>query len=314
MGANRSPWCCGCPQPTTPVSQRQPSQPQLWTRALGRAPTPWPSVSVLCCPKPCSRPPAQRVGAFIRSGRTGRVRLAPPEGGSEPIELFVETRIEPAHLLVVGANAFSLALVEAARPLGLRITVCDPRPSFADQTSFPGAEVVRAWPHRFLTEAAATGEFDTRSMICVLSHDPKVDIPTLAVALDLDVAYVGAMGSRRSDRDRRAALREAGVASPALARLHSRSVSIWRRSPPPRWLCRSSQRSSLYAVAAGRSFPSATNGKIRLFTEAKGVASRWLHLRIRLRYVSYSILLFLVVPAPGVRYDLTFRTTTHDER
>ena len=164
---------------------------------------------------------AQRVGAFIRSGRTGSIRLAPPEGGSEPIELFVETRIEPAHLLVVGANAFSLALVEAARPLGLRITVCDPRPSFADQTSFPGAEVVRAWPHRFLTEAAATGEFDTRSMICVLSHDPKVDIPTLAVALDLDVAYVGAMGSRRSDRDRRAALREAGVASPALARLHS---------------------------------------------------------------------------------------------
>lgn len=164
---------------------------------------------------------AQRVGAFIRSGRTGIIRLAPPEGGSEPIELFVETRIEPAHLLVVGANAFSLALVEAARPLGLRITVCDPRPSFADQTSFPGAEVVRAWPHRFLTEAAATGEFDTRSMICVLSHDPKVDIPTLAVALDLDVDYVGAMGSRRSDRDRRAALREAGVASPALARLHS---------------------------------------------------------------------------------------------
>ncbi|KAB1946117.1 XdhC family protein [Brevibacterium linens] len=163
----------------------------------------------------------QRVGAFIRSGRTGRVRLAPPEGGREPIELFVETRITPAHLLVVGANAFGHALVEAARPLGLRITVCDPRPAFADPASYPGAEVVRAWPHRFLVEAAATGELDDRSMICVLSHDPKVDIPTLAVALDLDVAYVGAMGSRRSDRDRRAALREAGVASPALARLHS---------------------------------------------------------------------------------------------
>ena len=163
----------------------------------------------------------QRVGAFIRGGRTGRVRLAPPEGGREPIELFVETRITPAHLLVVGANAFGLALVEAARPLGLRITVCDPRPAFADPASFPGAEVVRAWPHRFLVEAAATGELDDRSMICVLSHDPKVDIPTLTAALDLDVAYVGAMGSRRSDRDRRAALREAGVESPALARLHS---------------------------------------------------------------------------------------------
>ena len=57
---------------------------------------------------------AQRVGAFIRRGRTGSIRLAPPEGGSEPIELFVETRMEPAHLLVVGANVFSIVLVEAA--------------------------------------------------------------------------------------------------------------------------------------------------------------------------------------------------------
>lgn len=164
---------------------------------------------------------AQRVGAFVRSGRTGRIRLAPPEGGSEPIELFVETHIRPAHLVVVGANAFGHALVEAARPLGLRITVCDPRPAFTDPTSFPGAEVVRAWPHRFLTEAAATGELDARSMICVLSHDPKVDIPTLSAALDFDAAYVGAMGSRRSDRERRSALREAGVEDTALARLHS---------------------------------------------------------------------------------------------
>lgn len=164
---------------------------------------------------------AQRVGAFVRSGRTGRIRLAPPEGGSEPIELFVETRIRPAHLVVVGANAFGHALVEAARPLGLRITVCDPRPAFTDPTSFPGAEVVRAWPHRFLAEAADAGELDARSLICVLSHDPKVDIPTLSAALDLGVAYVGAMGSRRSDRERRSALREAGVEDTALARLHS---------------------------------------------------------------------------------------------
>lgn len=164
---------------------------------------------------------AHRVGACIRSGRTGPVRLAPPAGGSEPIELFVETRTLPAHLVVVGANAFGRALVEAARPLGLRITVCDPRPAFTDPRSFAGAEVVRAWPHRFLAEAVEAGDVDERSMICVLSHDPKVDVPTLSAALDLDVAYVGAMGSRRSDRDRRAALREAGVENAALARLHS---------------------------------------------------------------------------------------------
>lgn len=145
---------------------------------------------------------------MIRSGSTGTVRIAAPEGDCNPIDLFIETRIPPAHLVIIGANSFGRALVEAALPLGHRITLCDPRPAFTGPTSFPGAEMVRAWPYRFLTEAADLGAVDERSMICVLSHDPKVDIPTLARAFDLDVAYVGAMGSRRSDRDRRNALVE----------------------------------------------------------------------------------------------------------
>lgn len=172
-------------------------------------------------PQPALRPAAQRTAAMIRSGRTGRVRVAAPEGDREPVELFVETRIAPAHLIIFGANAFGEALAAAAGPLGCRITLCDPRPAFTDPTSFPGAEVVREWPHRFLAEAAEAGELDARSMICVLTHDPKVDTPALVCALDLDVAYVGAMGSRRSDRDRRSALREAGVSDQALERLHS---------------------------------------------------------------------------------------------
>lgn len=167
------------------------------------------------------RSSAQRAAAMIRNGHTGTMRIAAPEGKHEPIELFVETRTLPAHLVIFGANAFGQALVEAARPLGHRITLCDPRAAFTDPASFPGAEVVRAWPHRFLAEAAEAGELDARSMICVLTHDPKVDIPALICALDLDVAYVGAMGSRRSDRDRRSALRDAGVSNTALARLRS---------------------------------------------------------------------------------------------
>lgn len=162
-----------------------------------------------------------RTGAMIRSGRTGTIRLAPPGGDLEPIDLFVESRTLPAHLLVLGANAFGQALVAAARPLDLRITLCDHRPAFTDPAAFPGAEVVRAWPHEFLAGAVARGDIDERSMICVLTHDPKVDVPALSAALELDVAYVGAMGSRRSDRDRRAALREAGIGEESLARLRS---------------------------------------------------------------------------------------------
>jgi len=163
----------------------------------------------------------QQVERMVRAGTTGTIRLAVPDGRTAPIELFVESRVRPAHLVVLGANAFGAALVEAARPLGFRITLCDPRPAFTDPVAFPGAEVVRAWPHEFLTAAADAGDLDARAMICVLTHDPKVDVPALICALGLDVAYVGAMGSRRSDRDRRSALRTAGVDERALARLHS---------------------------------------------------------------------------------------------
>ena len=210
----------GCEQATSAVAIRQ-KDLEAGDDALGRALAP-------LVPHCVRESAGHRVAVMIRSGRTGTVRLAPPAGdnappaGDEaPIELFIETRTPPAHLVIFGANAFGQALVEAARPLGHRITLCDPRPAFTDPMSFPGAEVVRAWPHRYLTEASETGEIDERSMICVLTHDPKVDIPVLTVALGLDVEYVGAMGSRRSDHDRRTALREAGVGNAALARLHS---------------------------------------------------------------------------------------------
>ncbi|MGR6900070.1 XdhC family protein [Glutamicibacter sp. BSL13] len=164
---------------------------------------------------------AEQVASMIRHERTGTVRVAAPDGSNEPVELFVETRESPSHLVVVGANAFGQALVEAAKPLGFRITLCDPRSAFADPAAFPDAEVVQAWPHRFLADAAEAGEFDRRTMICILTHDPKIDIPALTCALGLGVGYVGAMGSRRSDRERRSALQRAGVDDEALKRLHS---------------------------------------------------------------------------------------------
>src|SRR5699024_11745612 len=119
-------------------------------------------------------------------------------------------RICTDQLVVFGVNACVQALVSSARPLDLRITLCDHRPAFTDPAAFPGAEVIRAWPHEVFAEARRSGDLDERSMICVLTHDPKVDVPALSAALEADVAYVGAMGSRGGDRERRAALREAG--------------------------------------------------------------------------------------------------------
>ena len=77
------------------------------------------------------------------------------------------------------------------------------------------------WPHRYLNAQAEAGTLDERTVICVLTHDPKFDVPLLEVALRLPVAYVGAMGSRRTHDDRMARLREVGLTDDELDRLAS---------------------------------------------------------------------------------------------
>ncbi|HEY3576029.1 MAG TPA: XdhC family protein [Arthrobacter sp.] len=178
---------------------------------------------------------AAQLEPLLRGGRTGLVRLAPPHGcggvpargggaetSPEPVTLLVESRLPQARLLVFGANDFGAALVPAAKLLGYRVTLCDARPAFAAQERFAAAdEVATGWPHRYLAAEAAAGRIDARTVICVLTHDPKFDIPLLQEALELDVAFVGALGSRRSHRQRIDGLLEAGVAPERLALLHS---------------------------------------------------------------------------------------------
>jgi xanthine dehydrogenase accessory factor len=103
------------------------------------------------------------------------------------------------------------------------VTVCDARQVFATSSRFPTAdEVVVDWPHRYLRAQAEQGLLDGRTVVCVLSHDPKFDVPVLELALRLPVlGYVGAMGSRRTSDGTRAALRDLGLTDVELARLSS---------------------------------------------------------------------------------------------
>ena len=102
------------------------------------------------------------------------------------------------------------------------MTVCDARPVFATHKRFPDAhEVVVEWPHRYLQAEVDAGRIDERTVLCVLTHDPKFDVPLLEVALRIPVAYVGAMGSRRTHEERETRLREAGLTDAEIARLSS---------------------------------------------------------------------------------------------
>jgi xanthine dehydrogenase accessory factor len=140
----------------------------------------------------------------------------------EGMEVFVSSYAPPPRMLVFGAIDFAAALARQGSFLGYRVTVCDARPVFATRARFPAAdEVVVDWPHRYLAAQAEAGGVDGHTVICVLTHDPKFDVPVLEVALRLPVGYVGAMGSRRTHDDRLNRLRAAGLTDTELSRLSS---------------------------------------------------------------------------------------------
>ncbi|MFD8642098.1 XdhC family protein [Streptomyces zaomyceticus] len=165
------------------------------------------------------RTAAAEARAMLDAGRTGVVEIG--EDGSrcgQPLTLLVESSVPAPRMIVFGAIDFAAALVRVGKFLGYHVTVCDARPVFATPARFPEAdEVVVEWPHRYL----ASTEVDGRTVLCVLTHDAKFDVPLIQAALRLPVAYIGAMGSRRTHEDRNKRLREVGVTELELARLRS---------------------------------------------------------------------------------------------
>ncbi|MEK6442973.1 XdhC/CoxI family protein [Pseudonocardia sp. T1-2H] len=141
----------------------------------------------------------------------------------EGLSVFVEAFAPPPRMIVFGAIDFAAACAKMGNFLGYRVTVCDARPVFATASRFPGAnEVVVEWPHRYLAAEAEAGRIDGRTVLCVLTHDPKFDVPLLEVALRLpEVGYIGAMGSRRTHDDRLERLRERGITDEEIARMSS---------------------------------------------------------------------------------------------
>jgi xanthine dehydrogenase accessory factor len=145
------------------------------------------------------------------------------ERRGEGTRVFVWAFAPPPRMIVFGAIDFAAAVARMGGFLGYHVTVCDARPVFATATRFPSAdEVVVTWPHKYLAAEAAAGRIDSRTVLCVLTHDPKFDVPLLEAALRLpEVGYVGAMGSRRTHDDRLERLRAAGLTDEELGRLSS---------------------------------------------------------------------------------------------
>jgi xanthine dehydrogenase accessory factor len=132
---------------------------------------------------------------LLVAGRTGLLHYGPDgQRRGAGVSVLVTSFTPAARMLVFGATDHAAAVARIGAFLGYRVTVCDARPVFATPRRFPEAdEVVVEWPHRYLAAEAGAGRIDARTVVCVLTHDPKFDVPVLEVALELPVAYVAGL-------------------------------------------------------------------------------------------------------------------------
>jgi len=165
--------------------------------------------------------------AELEAARSG-VRSYGPEGQTTPedlvdqptVRVFVESHAPPPQMWIFGAVDFTAALARVAKVLGYRVTVCDAREVFATKRRFPMADAVRVtWPTPIFEELGH--ELTPRDAVCILTHDPKFDVPAVQGALATRVGYIGVMGSRKTHTKRMERLTDVGVDEVDLARLMS---------------------------------------------------------------------------------------------
>lgn len=153
--------------------------------------------------------------ALLRNGVTELRRYDTEDG---PISVFIESFSPLPRLLIMGSVHAAPALCALAARVGYHVTVVDARATYTTRDRFPdAAEIIIAWPHRALEELPP---LDPSTFVVVLTHDPKFEEPLLPILLRSDARYVGMIGSRTTQAQRRAMLRRNGITEEELARLH----------------------------------------------------------------------------------------------
>jgi xanthine dehydrogenase accessory factor len=176
--------------------------------------------------------------AELEAAQSG-VRNYGPNGQTTPedlvdqptVRVFVESHAPPPQMWIFGAVDFTAALARVAKVLGYRVVVCDAREVFATRRRFPMADEVKVtWPMAVFDEHGH--ELGPRDAVCILTHDPKFDVPAVRGALATRVGYIGVMGSRSTHERRTERLLEAGVSNEELDRLMSPiGLDIGARTP-----------------------------------------------------------------------------------
>lgn len=159
-----------------------------------------------------------QMAAMLNHSGSEMVHPGQAAGPSTLASVFLQSFAPPPRMMVFGAIDFAAAVADIGKFLGYHVTVCDARAVFTTPTRFPNVDrLVVDWPHRYLSSE----KVDESTVMCVLTHDPKFDIPLLKTALETPARYIGVMGSRRTHENRLEALRGGGVPEWQLDRLSS---------------------------------------------------------------------------------------------
>jgi xanthine dehydrogenase accessory factor len=203
--------------------------------------------------------------AELEAARSG-VRNYGPSGETTPedlvdqptISVFIESHAPPPQMWIFGAVDFTASLARVAKVLGYRVTVCDAREVFATRRRFPMADEVKVtWPTPVFE--AHGDELGPRDAVCILTHDPKFDVPAVQGALATNVGYIGVMGSRKTHGKRMERLADVGVTDPRdLDRLMSPiGLDLGARTPEETAV---SICAEIIATHTGRGVPSLRDG------------------------------------------------------
>lgn len=152
------------------------------------------------------------VRELVDAERSETIRAS----GDIPVELFFDVYAAPPTLLIFGAVHAAQPLTRIAKMLGFRVIVTDARAKLATEERFPEADAIHVeWPDQVLAHVPVY----SNTYLAILTHDPKFDEPALIGALETRAPYIGAVGSRKTNRDRRERLLNAGVSEPSIARV-----------------------------------------------------------------------------------------------
>ena len=137
---------------------------------------------------------------------------------SDSLDIFFEVLPPSPELIIVGAVHAAIPLIGFAKTLGFRTIVIDPRGAFATPERFAAADLlINSWPREALIDVG----LHEASHVVVLSHDLKIDLPALEVALRSPARYIGALGSKKTHKKRVAALQEGGFTEAEIDRIHA---------------------------------------------------------------------------------------------